>query len=176
MFRYLLLIALIVLGTDAALEREVLRSHCRLMTLYASGPGSLGDFLDRWAFYMNSKGKFGLPGEFDESVDTPDAWKQKIQATWGPYNTFNHVMHPEEPTIDDNTCTMDVYHAFLAWDGRCGPLIYKFKLQMKVDPEATSAEHAKIVEWENFFDVEALKAQIESCAPQGDDEAAKEEQ
>jgi len=159
-----LLVAALIAVASAALDKETLRAHCRQLTIYTSGPGSLEDSLNRWNFYMNDHGDYTVPGS-SVVKKTKEEWKAGTIAAFDQYKTFNHVYHPEEPEVNDNTCIMDVYHAFLAWDGRCGPLIFKEEVTLKIDPAATSADKANVVAFSTFFDKEGLIAQIESCGP-----------
>jgi len=160
-----LLVAALIAVASAALDKETLRAHCRQLTIYTSGPGSLEDSCNRWNFYMEEHGEFKVPGT-NIVKKTKEEWKNALIAEFDQFKTFNHVFHPEEPEVDENTCVMDVYHAFLAWDGRCGPLIFKEEITLKIDPAAQTADKANVVAWSTFYDKEALIAQIQSCGPE----------
>eukprot|EP00998_Keelungia_sp_KM082_P011411 NODE_7668_length_581_cov_96.568282_g7645_i0.p2 GENE.NODE_7668_length_581_cov_96.568282_g7645_i0~~NODE_7668_length_581_cov_96.568282_g7645_i0.p2 ORF type:complete len:184 (-),score=36.56 NODE_7668_length_581_cov_96.568282_g7645_i0:30-515(-) len=158
------LLLLLLVGLVAAQEmtKEDIRATCRIIPRYASGPGSLSDALERWAFYMAPEGKFDVPG--GKRVNSPAAWKEGLMEGWEPFKTFNHVFYTEEPVVSGNTCQFEVYHAFLAWDGACGPLIRKGVMTLEISKEGS--DQAKIVGFHDHIDSEQVIAEIKSCAPE----------
>jgi hypothetical protein len=160
------LCALALLATVAVAElgHEELRSHCKLIALYASGPGSLEDSLHRWAFYFADHGAFKF---LHHTASTPEEFIDHVLDGWEGFETHNHVYLPEEPEVHDQSCTFRAAHSFLAWNGQCGPVLHKVHISLDIDPRARTAAEGRLIGFNAFFDADEVVHHLHSCNPDG---------
>eukprot|EP01006_Ploeotia_vitrea_P059977 TRINITY_DN75096_c0_g1_i1.p1 TRINITY_DN75096_c0_g1~~TRINITY_DN75096_c0_g1_i1.p1 ORF type:complete len:168 (+),score=16.95 TRINITY_DN75096_c0_g1_i1:47-550(+) len=143
---------------EATFDREQGRVNCRAILQYSAGAGSLTNFVQRFSSYFSETGSFEVPG--GKTVDTAEKFVDETIKVWGQYETFNHVFYVEEPSLSGNLCVVPFYQAYLAHNGACGPLIRK-----GVGIMGLSADSKRVTSWKDIMDVEAVRAEMESCKP-----------
>jgi hypothetical protein len=149
-------------------DREEARANCRAVLQYSSGPGSLEDFANRFtSYFAENGGHYEVLG--GTVARTRDEYKNELLKVWDGYKTFNHVFYVEEPTLSGKQCVVTFFHAYLAHDGACGPLIRKGRGVMEL-----TEDNQKVAYWKDFGDFDAMKAEADSCAPGAGGEGAEE--